>query len=89
MISKHCLVTGKVQGVFFRRYTQQKALSLGLKGWVRNLDSGEVECVVCGETEKVEALCQWLHQGPPAAQVIKVKVKEVPYETFETFSIVR
>lgn len=67
-----CWVSGKVQGVFFRRATRQQALSLGLAGWARNLPDGRVEVVISGEKVQVQSLCDWLRVGPPHAQVTEV-----------------
>ncbi len=88
-ICRHCYVSGKVQGVFYRQNTMEKATALGLKGWVRNLDNGDVECLVIGEEQAVEKLIAWLHQGPPAAQVTAVKVETAPWEEHESFVIQR
>lgn len=86
-ICKHAVVTGKVQGVFYRQNTQNKAQSLGVTGWVRNLPNGTVECVLCGEEEDVNALCDWLWLGPDVAQVTDVKIKDHALEAFSEFSI--
>jgi acylphosphatase len=69
---KHAIVHGRVQGVFFRDYTQQKAFQLGLGGWVRNLPDGTVETVFEGKKEKVEEMLSWLHRGSPLSEVRKV-----------------
>ena len=64
------VVTGRVQGVFFRQSTRQLAGSLGLRGWVRNRADGAVEGVVGGEdAESLERFRQWLHGGPERAEV--------------------
>ncbi len=74
MARKHVMVHGVVQGVFFRKATQETARRLGLKGWVRNrADGGRVELVAEGPPEAVEALLTWCHQGPPAARVERVE----------------
>ena len=65
-------VEGFVQGVFYRYSTQQKAQELGVSGWVRNLWDGNVECLLEGDRNKVEALIEWCHQGPRGARVEKV-----------------
>ena len=75
----HLWISGKVQGVFFRANTLQKANILGLKGWVRNLDDGRVELVVEGPKDKVEKLVEWCQHGPEGAEVENVKQKEEPY----------
>jgi acylphosphatase len=63
------MVGGKVQGVFFRASTRDKALALGLDGYARNLADGRVEVVAGGSDEALRELEQWLWQGPPAAHV--------------------
>lgn len=67
-------ISGFVQRVGFRHATRHKAQELGLIGWVRNAENGEVEVVAEGEKEELEELVKWCHQGPPAAQVEKVDV---------------
>ncbi|PZQ18238.1 MAG: acylphosphatase [Rhodanobacter denitrificans] len=65
---RYC-VTGRVQGVSFRAWTRDRALSLGLAGHARNLADGSVEVLACGGAEALAALEAWLRQGPPAARV--------------------
>ena len=65
----HILVTGRVQGVFFRAETARLAHRLGLVGWVRNLSDGRVEVLFEGERQCVEEAVAFCEQGPPAAQV--------------------
>ncbi|NKN32564.1 acylphosphatase [Marichromatium bheemlicum] len=67
-----CLVAGRVQGVWFRGATRQQAQRLGVSGHARNLADGRVEVVLCGTEAAVTELHVWLHQGPPAAQVVEV-----------------
>jgi acylphosphatase len=67
------LVTGNVQGVFFRASTRNEALKWGLRGYARNLPDGSVEVVACGGSDAVDALEQWLWEGPPAARVDDVR----------------
>ncbi|MDN5780938.1 MAG: acylphosphatase [Luteimonas sp.] len=67
------LVSGKVQGVFFRASTREQARRLGLSGHARNLADGRVEVVASGADDAVEALAQWLQHGPPAARVDAVQ----------------
>jgi acylphosphatase len=75
----HLFVSGRVQGVFFRQKTKQKAESLGVNGWVRNLQDGKVEGVFEGEEEAVRALVEYCHHGPPSAMVTNVDVEWEPY----------
>jgi acylphosphatase len=72
MTGARFLVSGKVQGVFFRASTRHEALRLGLNGYARNLADGRVEVVACGRSEALQELEQWLRQGPPAARVDEV-----------------
>jgi len=67
------IVTGKVQGVFFRASTHEQALKLGLRGLARNLADGRVEVVAVGEPDAIERLEAWLQQGPPLARVEHVE----------------
>jgi len=58
-----------VQGVCFRHYTRQKATELGIKGWVKNLPNGDVETLICGSSELIDAMLGWLAHGPEHARV--------------------
>lgn len=78
-ICRRCLVSGRVQGVFYRATTREQARRLGITGHAINLPDGRVEVLACGPADAVEALCRWLWQGPPAAQV-----ESVDCETIET-----
>ncbi|QLE85908.1 acylphosphatase [Shewanella sp. Scap07] len=82
-------VTGKVQGVFFRRYTLDKANELGLTGYVSNLTSGEVEVLMQGGEIAAQALLDWLAQGSPMARVDSVYVEQdEAEEIYLDFSII-
>lgn len=80
-------VYGKVQGVFFRASTQEKAQQLGLKGFVRNEKDGTVYMEAEGEPIALEQLEAWAHKGPARARVEKVEVKDLDelagFEEFE------
>jgi acylphosphatase len=76
-ICKNCIISGRVQGVFFRASTARRANELKLTGYARNLPDGHVEVLVCGDIAAVDALCEWLWEGPPAAQVTDVAIHEV------------
>lgn len=65
-------VSGKVQGVFFRASTREQAQRLGVRGYAKNLPDGRVEVLAVGETNAIDALERWLHEGPPMAQVERV-----------------
>jgi len=68
-VRAHVVVSGRVQGVFFRAETQEKAKELGISGWVKNLSEGRVEAVFEGERAKVEQMVEWAKKGPPGAIV--------------------
>lgn len=65
-------VSGRVQGVFFRDSTRQRAIALGLTGWVRNLPDGRVEALFAGSREACELALTYVGQGPPSARVTGV-----------------
>jgi acylphosphatase len=76
-IAKRCLVGGRVQGVFYRKSTQQQAQRLGVNGYANNLPDGRVEVLAVGEPDAVNALVNWLWQGSPASHVTSVEVEDV------------
>ena len=86
---RHFLVRGRVQGVFYRAATQERALQLGLTGWVRNVENGDVELVACGDPASLDLLEQWLWQGPPAARVSTVRRVPVPLGDYPEFEVRR
>lgn len=69
------LIKGRVQGVFYRYSTREKAETLGLAGWVRNLSDGSVEASALGDRAKIESLIEWCRVGPPNARVTSVDVE--------------
>ncbi|MCX7785781.1 MAG: acylphosphatase [candidate division WOR-3 bacterium] len=71
----HIIVSGRVQGVFFRDFTRRKAQLLGLTGWVRNTDDGKVEIVAEGKKDKLEQLIAAVKIGPASAKVTDCKVQ--------------
>jgi acylphosphatase len=83
----HLVISGVVQGVFFRANTEKVARSLHLTGWVRNLTDGRVEVVAEGQHDRIGEFIDWCHRGPPAASVDDVEVvwQEATGE-FETFN---
>jgi len=76
-VARRCVVAGRVQGVFYRASTRARAQSLGVTGYARNLADGRVEVLACGSPEAVQALCDWLWEGPPAAHVTAVETESV------------
>ena len=76
----HILVSGRVQGVFFRDHTNKWARSLLVTGWVRNVDDGNVEIIAEGERENIESLISHLEEGPPMAIVENIDVDWQDYK---------
>ena len=76
MAARRVRVTGRVQGVSYRYYAQQEAVSLGLTGWVRNEVDGSVELHLEGPRDAVDSMVDWCRQGPSAARVREVAVRE-------------
>jgi acylphosphatase len=74
----HLLIEGRVQGVFYRGFTQEIAHKLGLSGWARNLRDGKVEAVFEGQRERIEEAIRECYSGPPGARVTNI---EVTWET--------
>ncbi len=72
--SIHMFISGRVQGVFFRSTTREFAESLSLKGWVKNLPTGQVEVYAKGDFKALQKLMNWCHGGPPRAEVEGVDV---------------
>jgi acylphosphatase len=76
-VARRCLVAGRVQGVFYRAGTRQRATELGITGYARNLADGRVEVLACGESTAVGALCDWLWTGSPTSEVASVEIEDV------------
>lgn len=74
---QRCLISGRVQGVWFRGNTQRRAQQLGVTGYARNLRDGRVEVLACGDSEAIDRLKSWLWQGPDAARVDDVECEPV------------
>lgn len=86
-IGRHFIITGRVQGVFFRDSARNKAIELGITGWVRNSSQGHVECIAFGLPEQMAHFEAWLWQGPRKAEVSNVNSESIPYEDYEDFDI--
>ena len=84
------LISGRVQGVYFRRFTKNKAQELGIKGTVKNMPDGRVEIVAQAEADILEPFIQWCHKGPITARVDKAELLEVPSnkKNFDRFEII-
>ena len=86
----HVIISGKVQGVFFRQSTKDKAIGLGVTGWVRNLPGGRVEAVFEGRKEDVADIVKWCWKGPELAEVNNVELTSGEFTgEFNGFVILR
>ena len=83
------IVSGRVQGVYFRQSTREQAIALQITGWVRNLADGTVEILATGDEKKLEQLILWCHTGPPRAVVNKIDVTDSSLNYFTSFEITR
>ena len=84
------VISGRVQGVFYRASAQQEAMRLGLVGEVRNLPDGSVEAIAEGPKERIEDFIAWCRRGPPAAEVENVRVRwSAARGEFRTFMVAR
>jgi len=77
MICRCSLVSGRVQGVFYRATCARKARSLGISGYARNLPDGRVEVLACGAPAAIEEFIAWLWEGSPASKVSAVETVDV------------
>jgi len=85
--AKKAIVSGKVQGVFYRATTREKALSLNLNGYAKNLSDGSVEVLAQGDITDIESLMTWLWKGSPASDVTSVHVSDAsPNSDLNTFT---
>ena len=87
MKSVQIMVSGKVQGVFFRESTKRKANELGLAGYVENLDNGNVEVVAEGNGDKINSLIDFIKKNPGKSKVENIKITNKTTENFKTFEI--
>lgn len=87
--SRKIVVSGKVQGVYYRASTREVARQLGLTGWVKNMSNGDVEAITCGESADLDALQKWMQTGPDGASVTALQASEVEMQAFSDFSIIR
>lgn len=87
MTRRRVIVSGLVQGVFFRDSTRRAAAVHGVAGWVRNLPDGTVEAVFEGDADAVARMVAWARRGPSRAVVEKVQVYDEPPERLTGFSI--
>jgi acylphosphatase len=87
VIRRRVVVQGRVQGVFFRNSCRRQASTQGVNGWVRNRSDGAVEAVFEGEPPDVDAMIEWMREGPPTAQVQDVSVYDEQPEDVAGFRV--
>ncbi len=88
MSAARFIVSGRVQGVFFRASTRDQALALGLRGFTRNLPDGRVEVLAAGDEVALDRLAAWLRQGPEMARVDDLeRLPALDGEAGEDFSV--
>ena len=87
LVRHRVVVSGRVQGVFFRDSCERLATGLGVSGWVRNRPDGTVEVVAEGERGAVEELLAWCRHGPPRARVDRVEVTDEPVAAERGFQV--
>lgn len=91
MANKQALlsISGHVQGVFYRAHAQEKAVQLGLTGYVKNMSDNSVEALVQGSEEKIKSFIKWCQEGSPSSKVEQIKTTWQPqgkhFETFDTY----
>ena len=86
-IAVHCIITGRVQGVWYRAWTEKEARALGLSGWVRNLPDGSVEALFSGPETVVREMIGRCRSGPPLANVDGVAETPAPLPEEQGFTI--
>ncbi len=87
MIAVHVRVSGRVQGVFYRAFTQDRAKALGVNGWVRNIPGGGVEAVLEGERTHVGELLKSMKSGPTGSIILGMEFSELECKGYENFEI--
>jgi acylphosphatase len=84
----HVIINGRVQGVFFRMETLKEAEKLGISGWVKNKQDGNVEAVFEGKKTLIDSMIEWCRKGPPASRVDNININWEPYTgEFKEFKI--
>lgn len=86
-ICVRCLVSGRVQGVFFRASARNQAQILGITGYARNQADGRVEVLACGDPKAIDQFKTWLSKGPPSAKVTGVACETLPEQVLQGFTM--
>lgn len=88
VLHKKITLSGRVQGVAFRKYAYQAAKKFKISGFVKNLDNGSVYLEAEGQKDQIEQLIKWCHQGSPFSKVEKVEVKDGDPHHYPNFEII-
>ena len=86
-IARHVVISGRVQGVFFRDSLRRQAESRSVAGWARNTRDGTVEAVLEGEEHDVESVIEWCRRGPSRAEVTNLEIAPRSPEGLQSFAI--
>ena len=86
-MSVHVRISGRVQGVYYRAYTRDRAKSLGINGWVRNIPGGGVEAVLEGERQQVGEMLKAMKSGPSGSLVLGIELSEIEAKGYNDFEI--
>jgi acylphosphatase len=89
MPTVHLVISGKVQGVFFRASAKDVADEIGLTGWVKNTKEGDVEIKANGSDDQLQKFMEWCKIGPRRAVVTNLQVKNIDEENFKSFEVIR
>ncbi|MBO9681839.1 MAG: acylphosphatase [Flavisolibacter sp.] len=89
MPTVHLIIKGRVQGVFFRATAKDVADEIGVRGWVKNTEEGDVEIVASGTDEQLQKFMSWCKRGPRKAIVTGLAATPMPDEDFNNFTVVR
>jgi acylphosphatase len=85
----HLIIEGKVQGVYFRATAKDVADEIGVTGWVKNTEEGNVEIAATGNNEQLQKFVEWCRVGPRRAIVTNVQLKNIDEENFKSFEVIR
>jgi len=89
MQTVHLIISGKVQGVFFRETSRKIAEKLNIKGWIKNIPEEKVEALITGDEKNVSDFIKWCKTGPDRAKVKEVIVTKQPETFFDKFEVKR
>ncbi|HWI92263.1 MAG TPA: acylphosphatase [Flavisolibacter sp.] len=89
MPTVHLVISGKVQGVFFRATAKDVADEIGVTGWVKNTEEGDVEIKATGDHDQLQKLVDWCKIGPQRAIVTNITITNVDEERFKNFHVIR